>query len=200
MKFSLTLVACALALTSTATVHTITCQNGGSHFLPVTVNAVVGDTILWTWISGVHVVGPISLADIPAGAQLWDVPIDASYLSFEYVVNVPGVYHYVCHPANPHGEDGYINVSTTTSVPTADHASGPYAFYPNPFQADLNIEAFGGNRIVIHDLLGGTVATYALKPGQTKLHVDLADLPKGVFFGSIMQDDAVISTKRLVKN
>lgn len=38
----------ALVSSANATVHTVTAQNTPTHFLPVTVNAVVGDTIRWT--------------------------------------------------------------------------------------------------------------------------------------------------------
>lgn len=51
--------------TVNATVHIVTCQNGSSHFIPDTVNAVVGDTIHWTWLAGVHITGPINASNIP---------------------------------------------------------------------------------------------------------------------------------------
>ena len=57
------------ALCVNATVHIVTCQNSPSHFLPVTLYAVIGDTIHWTWIEGNHIVGAVNASDIPNGAS-----------------------------------------------------------------------------------------------------------------------------------
>ena len=81
-----------------ATVRIITCQNTPSHFLPVTANAVIGDTIHWTWVAGTHVVGPINASYIPSGAAMFNAPIDAGNLSFEYVVTVAGNYNFSVIP------------------------------------------------------------------------------------------------------
>lgn len=58
MKLLFTFLAFVVSgLAANANVITITCQNSPSHFLPVTVNVTVGDTIHWTWIEGTHIVG-----------------------------------------------------------------------------------------------------------------------------------------------
>lgn len=79
MKHLLTLAAFAsLSITAPATVHAVTCQNGANHFLPVTINAVLGDTIHWTWVSGTHIVGVVNETDIPVLADTWYAVIDAT--------------------------------------------------------------------------------------------------------------------------
>ncbi len=200
MKQLVALATFVIASSANATIHTVTCQNGVSHFLPITVNAMVGDTIYWTWVSGTHIVGPILASDIPAGALMWDVPIDVAHLDFEYVVSMPGTYHYVCHPDAPHGEDGYIEVSSTTTVQNMDPIGGVFAAYPNPFTDELTVEASGANGMAIHDLLGRQLVSVVLKPASTRLQLDLATLPRGVFLCSILRNGVVLETKRLIKN
>ena len=97
--FSLTLLSLFASHSAHATVDTVTVQDNPSHFLPVTLYAVIGDTIRWTWIEGNHVVGAVNASDIPNGASNWNGTIDASHHTFDYVVTVAGNYHYECHPA-----------------------------------------------------------------------------------------------------
>jgi len=105
MKLLLTIASLVFFIsTANSTVHIVTAQNSPLHFLPDTVFAMTGDTIRWVYVEGVHDVGPISSADIPNGAAMWLQLIDASNLSFDYVVTVAGSYHYECHASNPHGE------------------------------------------------------------------------------------------------
>ena len=199
MKQLITLFAfVACTFTAQATIHIVTCQNGTNHFLPVTVNAMVGDTIHWTWVSGNHIVGVINQSDIPALATSWYAPITSTNLNYEYVVTQPGNYHYVCHPNNPHDEDGYIVVALNTSVPQADAVSSA-TLYPNPFSDQLTLEATGANSMTIHNLLGEEVAAFTISPGRNVLRTDLATLPKGVYLFSILRNGVVTATKRLVK-
>jgi plastocyanin len=65
-------------------------------FEPATVNAVPGDTIIWTWQQGIHTTTSKS---VPVGAASWDAIIDDSTPAnhtFKYVVPVSGTYNYEC--------------------------------------------------------------------------------------------------------
>ncbi|HXC03624.1 MAG TPA: T9SS type A sorting domain-containing protein [Bacteroidia bacterium] len=184
---------------SQATIHTVTCQNTPSHFLPVTTNASIGDTILWTWVAGTHVVGPIATTDIPAGAPMWNAPIDASDHSFKYVVTVAGNYHYVCHPATPHGEDAYIVVaSVATGIPEYNSKNSIGAF-PNPFSEKITLETTNADLLVISNAAGQRVASFPVKSGQTKLEADLGTLPKGVYFYILLKEGVVLETRKIIK-
>lgn len=44
----------------------------------MTINAVLGDTIHWTWVSGTHIVGVVNETDIPVLADTWYAVIDAT--------------------------------------------------------------------------------------------------------------------------
>jgi plastocyanin len=201
MKLFLTLSLLVAMITgANATIHTVTCQNSPSHYLPVTINVMVGDTIHWVWVAGVHVVGPIRASDIPAGAAMFNAPIDNTHLTFDYVVTVAGNYHYVCHPATPHGEDGYIVASLATGIQSYSPLNNLSSVYPNPFSSKITIETSRADLISIYNILGEQVQSYVVESGQTKLEIDLATLPTGVFFYSIRKDGAVLETRKIIKN
>lgn len=186
-----------IVTTANATVHTVTCQNYPSHFLPLTVNAVVGDTIHWTWVAGGHIVGPINASYIPSGAAMWSPTIDASHLSAEYVVKVVGNYHYVCHPATPHGEDAYIVVTAAaTGVQQYNVLSNLAAVYPNPSTGKfiLSSEITKGE-IKIYNLLGERI--YQSVITNPKSDIDLSNQTKGIYFMEI-NDGQAIRTKKIV--
>lgn len=197
-KTATLLVFAALSIAARATVHVVTCQNGASHFLPVTVNASVGDTIHWTWISGNHVVGPIAETDIPALADSWYGVINDAFTDFEYVVAYPGTYYYVCHPNSPHGEDGFIVVTDPLAVQTAEHSTSS-VLYPNPFRDQLSVEVTGATSATLYDLLGASVGSAAFTAGGTTLRIDTGTLPKGIYICSILRDAAVLETRRVVR-
>jgi len=203
MKYFSILVAFVIIFSSAnAKVVSITCQNTPSHFLPVTVNAVCGDSIHWTWVAGTHIVGPISASDIPVSAAMFNAPIDANANnhSFYYVVTVAGNYHYVCHPATPHGEDGYINVTCANSVQSYNALINISSAYPNPFSEKITIDAYNIDFISIYNFVGEKIKSVSVKSGQTKFEIDLATLPKGIFFYSIIKDGAVLETRKIIKD
>src|SRR5689334_2620351 len=76
-------------LTGKATVHKV--HVADFHFTPGQFDAVVGDTVLWIEDNGTHTTTGTAV-NIPAGADTWDAPIDASHQSFQYVIKVAGSY------------------------------------------------------------------------------------------------------------
>src|SRR5438067_9222862 len=73
------------------------------QFSPKTVNAKVGDTIMWVWKMGTgHTTTSVT---IPAGAATWNKPIDVTHKRFNYVLKVAGTYNYQC---NTHFSIGMI--------------------------------------------------------------------------------------------
>ncbi len=63
------------------------------QFSPATVNAKIGDTILWIWKSGTHTTTSLT---IPQGAKAWDAQMNSSHKRFKYVVRKKGTYNYDC--------------------------------------------------------------------------------------------------------
>jgi plastocyanin len=202
MKYFFTsILLLGIITSSTATIRIITCQNVPSHFLPLTCNAVVGDTIHWTWVAGTHVVGPMTAADIPAGAAMFNAPVDAGNTSFEYVVTVVGNYDYQCHPATPHGEPGYIVVSAATAGMQENTLNNFSTIYPNPFIEKITIETkSAANSVFIYNAIGEKMQSYNFVKNETKLEADLGTLPKGIFFYSIIKDGVVVETRKIIKD
>jgi len=64
------------------------------QFTAKTVNAKVGDTIMWVWKMGTHTT---TSTTIPAGALAWNKPIDATHKSFRYILKKAGTYNYRCN-------------------------------------------------------------------------------------------------------
>src|SRR5438552_7060576 len=101
MKKIYTLCATLLILKfSFATTHLVEVSN--FQFSPATVNAVVGDTIKWTWVSGFHTT---TSTTVPAGAATWDANIQGAGQTFSYKLTVEGTYNYLCsvHPTQMTG-------------------------------------------------------------------------------------------------
>lgn len=102
MKNTLLFFAILLSIeTCFAQTHKIKVSN--FQFSPSTVNAKVGDTILFVWKSGTHTTTSLT---IPKNATPWDEPMTASNTKFKYVVTKKGTYNYDCtiHPVSMTGK------------------------------------------------------------------------------------------------
>ncbi len=89
-----------------ATIHVIRVSN--YQFTPKTVNAIVGDTVVWIWSEGTHTTTSTML---PAGVKPWDSPITSSQKRFGIRVTEAGIYKFKCTPHASSGMRGTINVS-----------------------------------------------------------------------------------------
>ncbi|HNP22600.1 MAG TPA: T9SS type A sorting domain-containing protein [Panacibacter sp.] len=106
MKKLLLLALCAaVTLAGFATRFTIKVQD--FQFKAKTVNAKVGDTVVFKWVNGIHTTTSIT---IPVGATTWNKPMDSAHKSFTYILKVAGVYNYNCTYHAPLMK-GTINVS-----------------------------------------------------------------------------------------
>ncbi len=192
----------AMVISAKATIRTITCQNSPSHFLPVTVNAVVGDTIHWSWLAGNHVVGPINALNIPGGAAMFNAPISSSNTSFAYVVTVAGNYHYVCHPSSPHGEDGYMVVSGATGLKPSASPENLFLVYPNPSNGKFQLAIDGSQidkncKMQIYSLHGKLIDEQIIY--KIKTEVDLSNQPEGIYFIEFYVDKAILTKKIVIQ-
>jgi plastocyanin len=70
---------------------------GDFFFNEVSFTTAVGDTIVWTLISGTHTT---TSTVVPIGASTWDYTFSGPSDTFTYIITVPGVYEYICsfHP------------------------------------------------------------------------------------------------------
>ena len=108
MKKILLLAALLIGSVSAASAanHRVTVSN--FVFTPSTVNAVVGDTVSWTWVNGMHTTTSVT---IPAGARPWNAPIDSTHTRFRTRLMVAGTYSYQCNFHFAQGMVGRIVVS-----------------------------------------------------------------------------------------
>jgi plastocyanin len=201
-NFILCVALLCLTTIGKATVHIITCQNGASHFLPLQVNAKVGDTIRWKWISGVHIVGPVLKTDIPNSAPTFNGVIDASHLSFEYVIKVAGNYKYDCHPANPHGEVATIVVTSATAVNQLDMGKYDIKAFPNPSHGSFRLSIEGTQlpnqaTLDIVNLYGQSVFQKRITSAQSYQDINIPT--KGIYFARLFINQTIQTRKIIIE-
>ena len=80
------------------------------RFGPKTVSAVVGDTISWSWRTGMHTTTSVT---VPSGAAPWNAPIDVNNQRFRVRLTVAGTYRYQCNFHFAQGMTGTIRVSAS---------------------------------------------------------------------------------------
>ena len=83
------------------------------QFVNKTVNAKVGDTIIWVWVKGMHTT---TSTTIPAGATSWNKPIDVTHKRFTLILKKAGTYKYRCNFHFSIGMVGTINVTTSLAA------------------------------------------------------------------------------------
>jgi len=100
---------------SFATTHEV--QVANFQFTPASLNANVGDTIKWVWVSGFHTT---TSRTIPGGASAWDETMSSGSTTFSYKITTAGTYNYVCIPHEDGGMIGTITASTVLPVVIKD--------------------------------------------------------------------------------
>lgn len=99
-----------VGITAITYANTIKIKVVDFQFKAKTVNAKVGDTIIWIWKSGTHTTTSTS---IPARAKTWDAPITQAQKRFRYILRVAGTYKYQC---NFHFQLGMVGTIKVTSA------------------------------------------------------------------------------------
>ena len=110
-KILLLTVALAICSVSAASAAKIRVRVQNFVFQPATINAHVGDMIIWRFVNGMHTTTSTS---VPAGAQTWNAPIDSTHTQFRYRVQVAGTYQYQCNFHVGQGMVGTIVVSAAS--------------------------------------------------------------------------------------
>ena len=110
MMKKILLLTAALAICSVSAVSAATIQVRvmDFRFQRATINARVGDVVVWRWVNGMHTT---TSTNIPAGARTWNRPIDVGNQQFRYRLQVPGTYQYQCNFHVAQGMLGTINVT-----------------------------------------------------------------------------------------
>lgn len=187
---ALLLLIFAINTISFATVRTVTVTN--FTFTPSVVNAVVGDTILWTWVLGTHTT---TSTNVPLGAASWDAPISSLSTSFSYKITTPGSYSYDCtFHGVLFGMVGSINAvtATVTQTGTTVNSFELKQNYPNPFNPattiNFNIPKPENVKVNVYNILGKEIATLVeekLNAGSYTVKFDGAKYSSGVYIYKI---------------
>ena len=110
-KILLLTMALAICSVSAASAAQIRVRVQNFTFQPATINAHVGDMIIWRFVNGMHTTSSTS---VPAGAQTWNAPIDSTHTQFRYRLQVAGTYQYQCNFHFAQGMVGTIVVSAAS--------------------------------------------------------------------------------------
>ena len=179
---------------SFATVITVAVQS--SSFAPSSLNAIVGDTIIWTWGGGSHTT---TSTNVPSGAAMWDSPITSSNPAFAYQVTVVGTYDYVC---TPHGFTGQLIVTGPSgiSTPSAAINFNIYSVRESIFNINYSLHHSSEIKISVYDITGKKVAVLLsdIQPAGEYLHTyNLADFQQGIYIFELLAGNKRM-TKRII--
>jgi len=177
---------------------TYTVSVNSTTFSPQNLVVDPGDVVIFQWVAGTHPV----MSDnnvFPA------FNIASSTPTKSMVMNNAGTFGYHCmaHGAPGTGMFGTIVVRTVTGVKEFKNAATLSAF-PNPTKGETTItlnHANGENyKIRISNAIGRVVKTIEIPKHATdsKIEVDLGNMPAGFYFYSLLANDKMIETKRLI--
>ena len=158
------LMACATTISLKTYANKITIQVSSFTFLPSSVNATVGDTIVWVWVNGSHTTTCNGTANTarPSGAASWDHPMNSGSASFEYVLTVAGNYQYKCTPHAPNMA-GIINVAPANGIVNLNGLFNYLEINPPTFKSDaivkFSLSANAHIKLSIYDFAGRKVET-----------------------------------------
>lgn len=204
---ALVIAAILFANSLNATTHTIGVGQGGNIFDPATTDVLVGDTVLFQWVSGTHTTtcDGGNGTSLPAGAATWNEMINSTSQTYSYVITVAGTYNYTClfHP----GMDGTINATVSSIIQTSSSLPERYNLnqnYPNPFNPSTNIKFdivnAGFVKITIYNSLGKEVETLVndnLSPGSYQIDWNASAVSSGVYFYKL-ETQGFVDTKKML--
>jgi len=164
-------------------------------FTPSITYAVVGDTVTWIWVDGVHTTESVT---IPVGAPSWASNLDNSTTTFSYVVTVPGSYYYDCHASFSHGMDGWIEVAAPTGVFGAE--SMPESnVYPNPVIGFTRIEGEKFNSIEVYGINGALAQSFSFSNSLSSREINTMGLKPGTYFLHLLEDGKQVGVNWFVR-
>jgi plastocyanin len=184
------IILCAASLYVNATIHTVLVAD--FSFIPASVNAVCGDTVAWVWSSGTHTTTSTS---VPNCATPWNAPITTTQSTFSIVIPCEGVYNYYCtvHPQMT------ANIIATCPTGIKEPSISASLLAPNPFNEIISVTYQDNDHIVLYNLLGNIMKDVDLIPGNTTVHLDLAGIPRGIYFLALFRKGALTETRKIAK-
>lgn len=191
----------ALQAIASATTHTIT--TSGFAFAPDSINANVGDTVIFNVNFSVHTVQQVSSATWAANGT---TPLSGGFANssgstYQVVMTQAdvGVIYYVCtiHVASTQMK-GRIFVAGGTGIENIPSAAA--LPYPNPADKQLNLltTSTGNISYTITDLLGQTIRKgIEFATAQGTLTVDVSTIPDGNYILSMTNAEGIASKNKI---
>lgn len=128
-----------------------------------TARILVGETVAWQWVSGIHTITSGTDGSDPEAGTLFDQPIQSSAPQFSFAFTSTGTFPFFCRPHDFLEMKGVVIVSNTTDVPLPREALGFTAPpSPNPSPGGVTfafaMTAAGRARAEVFDASGRRVA------------------------------------------
>ncbi len=179
-----------------AATYTVSVNN--ATFAPQNLTVDPGDVVIFQWVAGSHPV----MSDNNA-FPMFD--INSATPTKTLVMNNSGTFGYHCMAKGGPGVGmfGNIVVRTVSGVKEFKNAATLSAF-PNPTRGEttitLNHAANENYKIRISNAIGRVIKTIDIdkQAVDSKVEVDLSNLPAGFYFYSLLANDKMVETKRLI--
>jgi plastocyanin len=176
-------------------------KTGGTNTITISAN----DELVFNYATGSSS-HPTASDSSPAAWPTFQMNSTSRTKTFAPNTFAPGTYPFHCtaHGSPGIGQFGTLIVTAVTATADARLTAPVLNLFPNPSkgQVTLQISQRPGQdvKLRLNNVIGQEVRVVALKPellasGQV---INLADLPSGVYFYSLLVNDKIMSTKRLV--
>lgn len=171
----------------------------GNSFAPNAINVNVGDVIHWIWTAGSH---NTTSAVVPAGASSWAAPLNSMNPTFDYTVEIAGLYGYSCtfHA----GMIGGFNAAAASSIePVLTSSPSFVAGVDGNHILHLNIDNFNPTMTMIRllDITGKEVDMLfnnQMATGEQSYQYELTGLTRGMYFVRLEQSAKVVTRKIMI--
>lgn len=176
---------------------TVTITQEGNSFAPVAIQVNVGDVIHFVWTGGSHNTTSVT---VPGGADTWAAPLNMSNPTFDYTVEVAGIYAYVCTFHNGMG-GGFealpannieANITSAPEFVAGMDGTGKVLY--------VNLENYNPTLTTIRliDITGREVEVLLnaeVNLGAQSYRFDMSGRPRGMYFVRLEQAGKVVTRK-----
>jgi plastocyanin len=140
-------------------------SDGNTATVVDTAKILVGEAVLWRWVSGSHTITSGTGSGDPLVGQMFDVSSTSTNPTFEFTYNSEGTFHFFCRPHESLNMRGVVVVSSAVGVgppegPAIGFTAGPS---PNPSRSGIgfrfSLREAGPVRAEVVDVGGRRVAT-----------------------------------------
>jgi Leucine-rich repeat (LRR) protein len=89
--------------------------------------------------------------------------------------------------------------SATCSLGVEESVFDKVVVYPNPTKGEVNINNVALDKVTVYNTIGQLVKSFTLDSGNTNNSIDLSELPKGVYYLYLINQDAASAKKIIIE-